>query len=260
MCLARGGLWGAVFHEEGSECVPGCMCSCWLARWGLCPITVTWGQLGAHPRGRIRGCLIPSHVPISSQGTRALWVSLSCSMAPPLALSTATSPPATRRRHGEHLHPGLGWERAVAPVPVSVIPHPCVPCFRRNQNYLDILRLLSLGDKQLSSFDISLRFTHLFWFGDLNYRLDMDIQVWERAWGCQGLPPSPVPAPLSPQEILNYISRKELEPLLKVDQLNLEKEKHKVFLRFGEDWGAPGGSGGATPAVGTVLTHCCPCR
>uniref|UniRef100_A0A8C0J0Q2 phosphatidylinositol-3,4,5-trisphosphate 5-phosphatase n=1 Tax=Chelonoidis abingdonii TaxID=106734 RepID=A0A8C0J0Q2_CHEAB len=83
---------------------------------------------------------------------------------------------------------------------------------RRNQNYLDILRLLSLGDKQLSSFDISLRFTHLFWFGDLNYRLDMDIQ-----------------------EILNYINRKEFEPLLKVDQLNLEKEKHKVFLRFGEE-------------------------
>ncbi|XP_064157731.1 phosphatidylinositol 3,4,5-trisphosphate 5-phosphatase 2A isoform X1 [Anguilla rostrata] len=83
---------------------------------------------------------------------------------------------------------------------------------RRNQNYLDILRLLSLGDKQLSSFDISLRFTHLFWFGDLNYRLDMDIQ-----------------------EILNYINRKEFEPLLKVDQLNLEREKNKVFLRFAEE-------------------------
>ncbi|XP_063162100.1 phosphatidylinositol 3,4,5-trisphosphate 5-phosphatase 2 [Candoia aspera] len=83
---------------------------------------------------------------------------------------------------------------------------------RRNQNYLDILRLLALGDKQLSSFDISLRFTHLFWFGDLNYRLDMDIQ-----------------------EILNYINRKEFEPLLKVDQLNLEKEKHKIFLRFSEE-------------------------
>ncbi|XP_069737743.1 LOW QUALITY PROTEIN: phosphatidylinositol 3,4,5-trisphosphate 5-phosphatase 2 [Phaenicophaeus curvirostris] len=83
---------------------------------------------------------------------------------------------------------------------------------RRNQNYLDILRLLALGDKQLSSFDISLRFTHLFWFGDLNYRLDMDVQ-----------------------EILNYISRKELEPLLRVDQLNLEKEKHKIFLHFGEE-------------------------
>ncbi|XP_070987900.1 phosphatidylinositol 3,4,5-trisphosphate 5-phosphatase 2A-like [Oncorhynchus clarkii lewisi] len=83
---------------------------------------------------------------------------------------------------------------------------------RRNQNYLDILRLLSLGDKQLSSFDISLRFTHLFWLGDLNYRLDMDIQ-----------------------EILNYINRKEFDPLLKVDQLNLEREKNKVFLRFAEE-------------------------
>ncbi|ERE80842.1 phosphatidylinositol 3,4,5-trisphosphate 5-phosphatase 2 isoform X3 [Cricetulus griseus] len=83
---------------------------------------------------------------------------------------------------------------------------------RRNQNYLDILRLLSLGDRQLSAFDISLRFTHLFWFGDLNYRLDMDIQ-----------------------EILNYISRREFEPLLRVDQLNLEREKHKVFLRFSEE-------------------------
>ncbi|KAI7790031.1 phosphatidylinositol 3 [Triplophysa rosa] len=79
-------------------------------------------------------------------------------------------------------------------------------------NYLDILRQLSLGDKQLNSFDISLRFTHLFWFGDLNYRLDMDIQ-----------------------EILNYINRKEFEPLLKVDQLNLEREKNKVFLRFAEE-------------------------
>uniref|UniRef100_H3A7J4 phosphatidylinositol-3,4,5-trisphosphate 5-phosphatase n=1 Tax=Latimeria chalumnae TaxID=7897 RepID=H3A7J4_LATCH len=98
---------------------------------------------------------------------------------------------------------------------LSLSPSPSLfssPDARRNQNYLDILRLLSLGDKQLSSFDISLRFTHLFWFGDLNYRLDMDIQ-----------------------EILNYISRKEFEPLLKVDQLNLEKEKNKVFLRFSEE-------------------------
>ncbi|CAM9603541.1 unnamed protein product, partial [Bubo scandiacus] len=71
---------------------------------------------------------------------------------------------------------------------------------RRNQNYLDILRLLSLGDKQLSSFDISLRFTHLFWFGDLNYRLDMDIQVRGGATGVSSSPPppqGPVPAPPS---------------------------------------------------------------
>ncbi|XP_078268213.1 phosphatidylinositol 3,4,5-trisphosphate 5-phosphatase 2A-like isoform X2 [Rhinoraja longicauda] len=83
---------------------------------------------------------------------------------------------------------------------------------RRNQNYLDILRLLSLGDKQLSSFDIALRFTHIFWFGDLNYRLDMDIQ-----------------------DILNYISKKEFEAILTVDQLNLEQDKGKVFLNFNEE-------------------------
>uniref|UniRef100_A0A4W3JDB4 phosphatidylinositol-3,4,5-trisphosphate 5-phosphatase n=2 Tax=Callorhinchus milii TaxID=7868 RepID=A0A4W3JDB4_CALMI len=83
---------------------------------------------------------------------------------------------------------------------------------RRNQNYLDILRLLQLGDKQLSSFDITLRFTHLFWLGDLNYRLDMDVQ-----------------------DILNHINKKEFEVLMSVDQLNLEREKSKVFLRFCED-------------------------
>ncbi|NWH66397.1 SHP2B phosphatase, partial [Geococcyx californianus] len=37
---------------------------------------------------------------------------------------------------------------------------------RRNQNYSDILRSLVLGDKRLSAFDLTLRFNHLFWFGD----------------------------------------------------------------------------------------------
>lgn len=49
--------------------------------------------------------------------------------------------------------------------------------YRRNQNYSDILHSLALGDKHLGGFDLTLRFTHLFWFGDLNYRLDMDVQV-----------------------------------------------------------------------------------
>uniref|UniRef100_UPI00358E0386 phosphatidylinositol 3,4,5-trisphosphate 5-phosphatase 2-like n=1 Tax=Myxine glutinosa TaxID=7769 RepID=UPI00358E0386 len=80
---------------------------------------------------------------------------------------------------------------------------------RRNQNYLDILRFLSLGDKRLNSFDITSRFTHLFWFGDLNYRLDMDVQ-----------------------EIIAHVSKKEFEPLLKVDQLNLEREKNKMKRRL----------------------------
>lgn len=59
-----------------------------------------------------------------------------------------------------------------------------VPPGRRNQNYSDILRSLVLGDKRLGAFDLTLRFTHLFWFGDLNYRLDMDVQVGPRRhWG-----------------------------------------------------------------------------
>ncbi|XP_014165299.1 phosphatidylinositol 3,4,5-trisphosphate 5-phosphatase 2A-like, partial [Geospiza fortis] len=82
---------------------------------------------------------------------------------------------------------------------------------RRNQNYSDILHSLALGDKRLGGFDLTLRFTHLFWFGDLNYRLDMDVQ-----------------------DILSHIVKKEFQALLAVDQLNLEREKNKVFLRFSE--------------------------
>ncbi|KAM6064451.1 phosphatidylinositol 3,4,5-trisphosphate 5-phosphatase 1 isoform 3-T3 [Theristicus caerulescens] len=43
---------------------------------------------------------------------------------------------------------------------------------RRNQNYTNILRFLTLGDKKLSPFNITHRFTHLFWLGDLNYRVE----------------------------------------------------------------------------------------
>ncbi|NWX97306.1 SHP2A phosphatase, partial [Nothoprocta ornata] len=82
---------------------------------------------------------------------------------------------------------------------------------RRNQNYSDILRSLALGDKQLGAFDLTLRFTHLFWFGDLNYRLDMDVQ-----------------------DVLTHIIKRDFEALLAVDQLNLEREKNKVFLQFSE--------------------------
>ncbi|NXC99195.1 SHP2A phosphatase, partial [Certhia familiaris] len=82
---------------------------------------------------------------------------------------------------------------------------------RRNQNYSDILHSLALGDKRLGGFDLTLRFTHLFWFGDLNYRLDMDVQ-----------------------DILSHIVKKDFQALLAVDQLSLEREKNKVFLRFSE--------------------------
>uniref|UniRef100_A0A8D3E575 phosphatidylinositol-3,4,5-trisphosphate 5-phosphatase n=1 Tax=Scophthalmus maximus TaxID=52904 RepID=A0A8D3E575_SCOMX len=83
---------------------------------------------------------------------------------------------------------------------------------RRNQNIVDILRLLSLGDKQLGAFDISLRFTHLFWCGDLNYRLDLDVQ-----------------------DILKHVSKREFEELMCADQLTRERHKRKAFLNFKEE-------------------------
>ncbi|XP_030594902.1 inositol polyphosphate phosphatase-like 1b isoform X3 [Archocentrus centrarchus] len=83
---------------------------------------------------------------------------------------------------------------------------------RRNQNVVDILRLLSLGDKQLFAFDISLRFTHLFWCGDLNYRLDLDVQ-----------------------DILKHVSKREFEELMCADQLTQERHKRKAFLYFKEE-------------------------
>uniref|UniRef100_A0A4W6EHL0 phosphatidylinositol-3,4,5-trisphosphate 5-phosphatase n=1 Tax=Lates calcarifer TaxID=8187 RepID=A0A4W6EHL0_LATCA len=82
---------------------------------------------------------------------------------------------------------------------------------RRNQNFVDILRLLSLGEKQLGAFDISLRFTHLFWCGDLNYRLDLDVQ-----------------------DILKHVSKREFEELMCADQLTRERHKRKAFLNFSE--------------------------
>lgn len=48
---------------------------------------------------------------------------------------------------------------------------------RRNQNYMNILRFLTLGDKKLSPFNITHRFTHLFWLGDLNYRVEQPPMV-----------------------------------------------------------------------------------
>lgn len=59
---------------------------------------------------------------------------------------------------------------------------------RRNQNYMNILRFLALGDKKLSPFNITHRFTHLFWLGDLNYRVELPTWVRSCPPGL-GLPP-----------------------------------------------------------------------
>ncbi|XP_048200436.1 phosphatidylinositol 3,4,5-trisphosphate 5-phosphatase 1 [Perognathus longimembris pacificus] len=86
---------------------------------------------------------------------------------------------------------------------------------RRNQNYMNILRFLALGDKKLSPFNITHRFTHLFWLGDLNYRVD--LPTWEA------------------EAIIQKIKQQQFADLLAHDQLLTERREQKVFLHFEEE-------------------------
>ncbi|XP_054979402.1 phosphatidylinositol 3,4,5-trisphosphate 5-phosphatase 1 isoform X2 [Sorex araneus] len=86
---------------------------------------------------------------------------------------------------------------------------------RRNQNYMNILRFLTLGDKKLTPFNITHRFTHLFWLGDLNYRVD--LPTWEA------------------ETIVQKIRQLQFSDLLAHDQLLQERREQKVFLHFEEE-------------------------
>uniref|UniRef100_A0A665U217 phosphatidylinositol-3,4,5-trisphosphate 5-phosphatase n=1 Tax=Echeneis naucrates TaxID=173247 RepID=A0A665U217_ECHNA len=86
---------------------------------------------------------------------------------------------------------------------------------RRNQNYINILRFLNLGDKKLNPFDITNRFTHLFWLGDLNYRVEL---------------PS-----TDAEYIVTKIKQQQYQELLSKDQLSMERDDGKVFLHFDEE-------------------------
>ncbi|XP_035509815.1 phosphatidylinositol 3,4,5-trisphosphate 5-phosphatase 1 isoform X1 [Morone saxatilis] len=86
---------------------------------------------------------------------------------------------------------------------------------RRNQNYTNILRFLNLTDKKLNPFDITHQFTHLFWFGDLNYRVE--------------LPSSDA------ENIVTKIKQQQYQELLGKDQLSMERNDGKVFLHFDEE-------------------------
>ncbi|KAM9663862.1 phosphatidylinositol 3,4,5-trisphosphate 5-phosphatase 1 isoform 1-T1 [Trichechus inunguis] len=86
---------------------------------------------------------------------------------------------------------------------------------RRNQNYTNILRFLALGDKKLSPFNITHRFTHLFWLGDLNYRLELPISEADT--------------------IIQKIKQQQYADLLAHDQLLMERKEQKVFLHFDEE-------------------------
>nr|XP_006003065.1 PREDICTED: phosphatidylinositol 3,4,5-trisphosphate 5-phosphatase 1 [Latimeria chalumnae] len=86
---------------------------------------------------------------------------------------------------------------------------------RRNQNYINILRFLTLGDKKLNPFDITHRFTHLFWLGDLNYRVELPVTDAEN--------------------MIQKIKQQQYQDLLSKDQLTMERKENKIFLNFEEE-------------------------
>lgn len=68
----------------------------------------------------------------------------------------------------------------------------------------------NLKQKKFGQFDLTNQFTHLFFFGDLNYRVDL------------GAP-----------EIVKYAKAYNHFSIYQEDQLRKEKEKKVVFVGFG---------------------------
>ncbi|XP_065056626.1 phosphatidylinositol 3,4,5-trisphosphate 5-phosphatase 2A-like isoform X1 [Rhopilema esculentum] len=82
---------------------------------------------------------------------------------------------------------------------------------KRNRNFHDILQSLNLG--QQGVFDISNHFHHLFWFGDLNYRVQS----------------------LEIVKVIKLVMVNDLDTLLKHDQLLQEKAAGNAFFGFDEE-------------------------
>eukprot|EP01111_Echinosteliopsis_oligospora_P011988 TRINITY_DN4066_c0_g1_i2.p1 TRINITY_DN4066_c0_g1~~TRINITY_DN4066_c0_g1_i2.p1 ORF type:complete len:569 (+),score=102.56 TRINITY_DN4066_c0_g1_i2:125-1831(+) len=79
----------------------------------------------------------------------------------------------------------------------------------RNSNYYEIIEGIRIGKKKNA--DILHQFNHIFWCGDLNYRIDMFRE-----------------------EVLSLIAHKNFPKLLRADQLLKEREKQTVFSGWHE--------------------------
>ena len=69
----------------------------------------------------------------------------------------------------------------------------------------------TLKHKRLSQFDLTNQFHHLFFFGDLNYRVD-----------------------LGATEIVEFAKQCKHYSIYQEDQLRKDKQKKKIFVGFGE--------------------------
>ncbi|XP_048587954.1 phosphatidylinositol 3,4,5-trisphosphate 5-phosphatase 2A isoform X2 [Nematostella vectensis] len=82
---------------------------------------------------------------------------------------------------------------------------------RRNQNFHSILKGLNLGQKNV--FDLTNQFHHVFWFGDLNYRIDLEVK-----------------------EVLEAVKGNNFYKLRKADQLMHQITKGNAFVDFKEGY------------------------
>jgi hypothetical protein len=89
---------------------------------------------------------------------------------------------------------------------------------QRAENYGEIVRGISLGGPHPKHIDLLHQFHHLFWFGDLNYRLD---------FGSMGTPDEF-------KKVVAMSKAKQVDELVAADQLYKEQALQKVFNGFQE--------------------------
>ncbi|XP_059169069.1 phosphatidylinositol 3,4,5-trisphosphate 5-phosphatase 1-like [Physella acuta] len=82
---------------------------------------------------------------------------------------------------------------------------------RRNANFRDILKNLNMGPKNLENYDITHKFHHVFFFGDLNYRVTEPVEL-----------------------VLQKLDKREITPVLEQDQLRRCQFEKKAFFGFNE--------------------------
>ncbi|GFR70108.1 phosphatidylinositol 3,4,5-trisphosphate 5-phosphatase 1-like, partial [Elysia marginata] len=80
---------------------------------------------------------------------------------------------------------------------------------RRNANYRDILKSLNMGPKNLENYDITHKFHHVFFFGDLNYRVTEPVEL-----------------------VLNKLDKRDFTSLLEQDQLRRCQFEKKALFGF----------------------------
>lgn len=93
---------------------------------------------------------------------------------------------------------------------------------RRNADVAEVIDGLNLGKTQKMDI-VNANYHHLFWMGDLNYRLD---------YGNQG--DAKKPSAEQFQEMTDMIKARQFRELFETDQLTAERKKQKVFYSFQE--------------------------